>query len=176
VLKVRIKIDSPRVKQPNGGLRDFLCARGFKSTKGRGIILKELERRGEHFNAENLHQSLSQKELRVSKPTIYRTLKLFEKLRLIERFDVKKNCFYYEPLLYRGEHGHLVCEECGKIVDFSIKDFDALRSSISHDKGFTLGYLSIRAFGLCESCLQAMKAPAAIVKGGRRCRGGKDLS
>ena len=145
------------MERPNNSLKDFLCAKGFKSTKGREIILKELETRGEHFNAENLYSGLNQNKQRVSKPTIYRTLKLLEKLRIIERFDIKKNCFYYEPLLRKGEHGHLICEECGKIVDFSIEDFDTVKSAIVKEKDFTLGTLSIRAFGLCESCLKASK-------------------
>ena len=156
---MRIKLHSP-IKEPlNNLLRGVLCAKGFKSTKEREIILNDLETRGEHFNAESLYSSLSQKKQRVSKPTIYRTLKLLEKLRLIERFDIKKNCFYYEPPLHRREHGHLICEECGKIVDFSIGDFGMIKSAIVKEKDFTLGYISVRAFGLCQSCLKAMKTP-----------------
>jgi Fur family ferric uptake transcriptional regulator len=147
------------VKPPNNSLKDFLCAKGLKGTRGRKIILKELETRGDHFNAETLYFGLSQKKQRVSKPTIYRTLKLLEKLHLIERFDIKKNCFYYEPILHRKEHGHLICEECGKIVDFSLEDFDTIESAIVKEKDFTLNYISIRAFGLCESCLKASKTP-----------------
>jgi Fur family ferric uptake transcriptional regulator len=158
---LRIKIYSPIMEGPNNSLKDFLCEKGFKSTKGREIILKELETRGEHFNAESLYSGLSQKKQRVSKPTIYRTLKLLEKLRLIERFDIKKNCFYYEPLLHRREHGHLICEECGKIVDFSIRDFGMIKSAVVKEKDFTLGYISIRAFGLCQSCLKATKTPCS---------------
>ena len=156
---MRLKIQSPNLKSPNNSLQDFLCVKGFKSTRGRKIILKELETRAEHFNAESLYSGLSQKKQRVSRPTIYRTLKLLEKLHLIERFDIKKNCFYYEPVLHGKEHGHLICEECGKIVDFSIEDFDTIESAIVKEKDFTLGYISIRAFGLCQSCLKASKPP-----------------
>lgn len=132
---------------------------GFKSTKEREIILKELETREDHFNAEKLYSVLNRKGTKVSRPTIYRTLKLLERFQFIERFDIKKNCFYYEPLLHRGEHGHLICEECGKIIDFSIGDFDTIKSAIVKEKDFTLGYISIRAFGMCESCLKASKTP-----------------
>ncbi|OGQ13750.1 MAG: hypothetical protein A2026_00155 [Deltaproteobacteria bacterium RBG_19FT_COMBO_46_12] len=156
---MRIKIQNSNVKPPNNSLKDFLCAKGFKGTKGREIILKELETRGDHFNAETLYSGLNQKKQRVSKPTIYRTLKLLEKLRLIERFDIKKNCFYYEPISHRKEHGHLICEECGKIIDFSAGDFGTIKSAIVKEKDFTLNYISIRAFGLCESCLKASKTP-----------------
>ena len=155
---MRIKIHSPGPDCTNNSLKDLLCAKGFKSTRERKIILKELETREEHFNAETLYSGLSQKKQRVSKPTIYRTLKLLEKLRIIERFDIKKNCFYYEPLLHRREHGHLICEECGKIVDFSVRDFDAIESTIVKENDFKLSYISIRAFGLCENCLKPSRA------------------
>jgi len=156
---LRIKIHHSIMQPPDNSLKNFLFAKGFKSTKGRRIILKELETRGDHFNVESLYSGLSQKKQRVSRPTIYRTLKLLEKLHLIERFDIKKNCFYYEPVLHRKEHGHLICEECGKIVDFSVEDFDTIESAIVKEKDFTLSYISIRAFGLCQSCLKAMKTP-----------------
>ncbi len=154
---MRIKIHSPTLDGANNSLKDFLGAKGFKSTRGRRIIFKELETRGEHFNAESLYSGLSEKKQRVSKPTIYRTLKILEKLRIIERFDIKKNCFYYEPLLHRREHGHLICEECGKIVDFSIEDFGTIESTIVKENDFRLNYISIRAFGLCDSCVKASK-------------------
>jgi len=43
------------MERSNNSLRDFLCAKGFKSTKGREIILKELETRGDHFNVDSLY-------------------------------------------------------------------------------------------------------------------------
>jgi Fur family ferric uptake transcriptional regulator len=99
--------------------------------------------------------------LKVSKPTIYRTLKLLERLRLVKRFDVRKNCFYYESVLHKADHGHLICEGCGKIFDFSVGDVDTLKSAIVKKKSFTPGYLSIRVFGLCQSCERARSGQAA---------------
>jgi len=91
--------------------KDLLESKGLKNTRGRKIILRELVDRKNHFNAESLYSSLTQKGTRVSKPTIYRTLKLLERFRLIERFDIKKNCFYYEPISQKKDHGHLICEQ-----------------------------------------------------------------
>lgn len=152
---MRIKFDKSSVDRNHDSLKDVLCAKGFKSTRGREIVLKEVETRGEHFNAETLYSGLRQKKQRVSKPTIYRTLKLLEKLRLVERFDIKKNCFYYEPLVHTEGHGHLICEECGRIIDFAIGDIDTLKSAVFNKGEFTLGSLSIRAFGLCQECQKA---------------------
>ncbi len=137
--------------------KDLRSSKTFKNTRGREIILRELETRRDHFNAEKLYSSLSHKGPRVSRPTIYRTLKLLERFHLIERLDIKKNCFYYEPVLHKGDHGHLICEACGKIIDFSIGNLKTLKSMVVKEKGFRLGDISIRVFGLCEGCQRATK-------------------
>jgi Fe2+ or Zn2+ uptake regulation protein len=60
-------------------------------------------------------------------------------------------------VLHRKEHGHLICEECGKIIDFSTGDLGKIKSAIVKEKDFKLSYISIRAFGLCENCTKALK-------------------
>ena len=137
--------------------KDFLECKGLKNTRGRKIILRELVDRKNHFNAESLYSSLTRKGTRVSRPTIYRTLKLLERFRLIERFDIKKNCFYYEPISQKKDHGHLICEQCGKIIDFSSNGVELLKSEIGRDKDFKLDNISIQAFGVCKSCQKESK-------------------
>jgi Fur family ferric uptake transcriptional regulator len=132
--------------------KGFLESKGLKNTRGRKIILRELEARKNHFNAESLYSSLTRKGTRVSRPTIYRTLKLLERFRLIERFDIKKNCFYYEPISQKKNHGHLICEQCGKIIDFSSNGVELLKSEVGRDKDFKPDNISIQVFGVCKSC------------------------
>ena len=137
--------------------KDFLESKGLKNTRGRKIILRELEARKNHFNAESLYSSLTRKGTRVSRPTIYRTLKLLERFRLIERFDIKKNCFYYEPISQKRDHGHLICEQCGKIMDFLSNGLETLKSEVCQDKDFKLDNISIQVFGVCRDCQRASK-------------------
>jgi Fur family ferric uptake transcriptional regulator len=137
--------------------KDFLESKGLKNTRGRKIILRELEARKNHFNAEDLYSSLTRKGTRVSRPTIYRTLKLLEKYRLIERFDIKKNCFYYEPISQKKNHGHLICEQCGKIMDFLSNGLETLKFEVCKDKDFKLDNISIQVFGVCRDCQRASK-------------------
>jgi Fur family ferric uptake transcriptional regulator len=135
--------------------KDFLGARGFKNTKEREIILKELEARRDHFNAEKLYSVLNRKGTKVSRPTIYRTLKLLEQCHLIERLDIKKNCFYYEPKYKKKDHGHLICEQCGKIIDFSCAGLENLKSEVSKERDFKTDNVSIHVFGICGTCQKA---------------------
>ena len=137
--------------------KDILESKGLKNTRGRKTILREIETRKDHFNAEKLYLSLIRKGTRVSRPTIYRTLKLLERFHLIERFDIKKNCFYYEPIYQEKYHGHLICEQCGKIIDFASESIQDLKSEVFKGKNFKLDNISIQVFGICETCQKASK-------------------
>jgi len=138
-------------------LKYFLGPGGLKNTRERETILKELEVRKDHFSAEELYSVLNRKGAKVSRPTIYRTLKLLEKYHLIERLDIKQNCFYYEPKYQKKDHGHLICEKCGKIIDFPSQSFNTLKSEIGKDKTFKLDNISIQVFGVCMSCQKASR-------------------
>jgi Fur family ferric uptake transcriptional regulator len=151
-------------------LKDVLGSRGLKNTRERKIILKELESRKDHFKAEKLYSSLTRKGTRVSRPTIYRTLKLLEGLHLIERFDIKKNCFYYEPMSHKKDHVHLICQYCGKIVDFPCESLEFLKSEVAKEKAFKLDNISIQVFGMCRNCQKASENGALETDGGQRCR------
>ena len=136
-------------------LRDLLSVKGLKSTREREVILRELEARKDHFNAEKLYFSLLQKGSNVSRPTIYRTLKLLEKLHFVEKLDIKKN-FYYELISQKRDHGHLICDRCGKIIDFSSSSLEILKAEVCN-KDFKLDNISIQVFGLCRDCQRASK-------------------
>jgi Fur family ferric uptake transcriptional regulator len=145
----------------SNSLKDLLSAKGLKSTRERGIILRELEMRKDHFNAEKLYFSLIQKGTNVSRPTIYRTLKLLEKLHFVEKLDIKKNCFYYEPISQKKDHGHLICEQCGKIMDFSSNSFKHLKSEVGKEKDFKMDNISFQAFGICGNCQKELQKSKA---------------
>jgi Fur family ferric uptake transcriptional regulator len=138
-------------------LKDFLGPGGLKNTRERETILRELEARKDHFTAEELYFVLNRKGTKVSRPTIYRTLKLLQKYHLIEKLDIKKNCFYYESILHKKDHGHMICERCGKIIDFPSESFNTLKSEIGKDKNFKLDNISIQVFGVCGNCQKASR-------------------
>jgi len=137
--------------------KDFLGSGGLKNTKERETILKELEVLRDHFNAEKLYSVLNRKGAKVSRPTIYRTLKLLQKYHLIEKLDIKKNCFYYESISQKKDHGHMICDHCGKIIDFSWGSIENLKSEVCKEKDFKPDNISIHVFGICETCQKAFK-------------------
>jgi Fur family ferric uptake transcriptional regulator len=134
-----------------------LSFNGLKHTRKREIIFKELETRKDHFNAERVYSSLRQKGPKVSRPTIYRTLKLLERFHLIEKLDIKKDCYYYDPICQKSDHGHLICEQCGKIIDFSCRSLENLKTELCTAKDFRQDRISIQVFGICRNCQKSSK-------------------
>jgi Fur family ferric uptake transcriptional regulator len=137
--------------------KDLLRSKCLKSTREREIILKELEARKDHFNAEKLYSALNRKGTKVSRPTIYRTLKLLEQFHLIERLDIKKDSFYYESVSHKKDHGHLICEHCGKIIDFASGSLEILKLEVCKQRDFKPDNISIHVFGICEACWKAFE-------------------
>ena len=151
-------------------LKNFLRPGGLKSTKERETILKELEILRDHFNAEKLYSVLNQKGAKVSRPTIYRTLKILQKYHLVEKLDIKKNCFYYESIFQKKDHGHMICNSCGKIVDFSSHGLEILKSEVDKERDFKSDNISIQIFGLCKDCQKSSKNREFRMEGDKRCR------
>lgn len=151
-------------------LKDFLGPGGLKNTRERETILKELEVRKGHFNAEKLYSVLNRKGTKVSRPTIYRTLKLLEKYHLVVRLDIKQNCFYYESIFQKKDHGHMICERCGKIVDFPSRSLEILKTEINKERDFKPANISIQIFGICKHCQKASENGVLETDGGQRCR------
>ena len=151
-------------------LKDFLGPGGLKNTRERETILRELEVRKGHFNAGKLYSVLNRKGTKVSRPTIYRTLKLLEKYHLVVRLDIKQNYFYYESIFQKKDHGHRICERCGKIVDFPSRSLEILKTEINKERDFKPANISIQIFGICKHCQKASENGVLETDGGQRCR------
>jgi Fur family ferric uptake transcriptional regulator len=136
--------------------KNTLASRGLKNTREREMILRELELRKAHFNAEELYDGLRRKGAKVSRPTVYRTLKLLETFHLVKRFNIWENCYYYEFVRYEQDHGHLICEQCGKVFDFSCRSLESLKAEMTKHKDFEMDRICIQVFGLCKNCQKAL--------------------
>lgn len=97
---------------------------GFKLTFPRQIILEMLEKAEHHMSADEIYIALHKKYSQVGLTTVYRTLELLAKLKLINKFDFDDGRFRYElkdDKANHHHHHHLICKRCGKVVDY--KDF-----------------------------------------------------
>ena len=135
-------------------LRDHLARKKLKLTKQREIIL-EAFLESDHISAEDLHREISKRNVHVGLATIYRTLNLLCEIGIGEQRyfgDIKT---VYDNVARKKHHDHLICEKCGKIIEFESPDIERLQEEMAKKHGFTLNRHRLELYGNCsdwENC------------------------
>ena len=73
---------------------------------------------------------------RVSKATIYRTLKHLLEANIVSEVLIDSRQAHYRTIFGREPKGHLVCMETGKIIEFPVKDLEKIADRIAREHGF----------------------------------------
>ena len=140
------------VAEAVSGFEDFLRRRGLKVTRTRLWIAERALQRPGHFSAVDLWRALC--DHRISMTTIYRTLGLLEQAGLVRRCVLAGTSgAVYESYLGKSRHhGHLVCRNCGRVIEFASTGFEDELRGIAGSHGFRLEEIVIQGIGLCREC------------------------
>jgi Fur family ferric uptake transcriptional regulator len=136
----------------------YLTENKLRKTEERYAIFDEIcDFRG-HFDIYMLHQKLNSANFRVSRATLYNTLKMLTEAGLVIRHQLDSKSVQYELRKKAETHMHLVCTQCNRIRD--IKSPISLVTSIyASRRRFTPEYFSLYVYGVCDKCKnKAMKA------------------
>jgi len=148
---------------PNTGIQNSLKERGVRLTRQRRILLDLLDRSGRHLNAETLYQMAIEKDPKLNRVTVYRTLKLLKQGGLIDELDLlhfEGDQHYYESRL-KQEHAHLICLRCGKIEEFFGEPLQSMRQQVESNLGFKIVVARTELGGYCPDCQSQMAQDAA---------------
>ena len=129
----------------------FLRARKLKLTGERRSILAAVFRKASHFDAEALHGQLKEAGADISRATVYRTLDLLVQCGLVRKQSLGATHASYEAA-QDEHHDHLVCIQCGKVLEFFRPDLEKLQESICSERDFQPFHHSLQIFGLCSQC------------------------
>lgn len=133
---------------------EALQQEGYRLTPQRMMILAIIDDSMGHISAEEIHQKVRERYPYVNISTIYRTLTLLKKLRLISETDLGEGYVRYE-LLERGRHHHLVCRRCGESFAFEHELLRPLQVRLLKKYGFAADVDHFAIFGLCRRCRPA---------------------
>ncbi|MFO8008419.1 MAG: Fur family transcriptional regulator [Candidatus Brocadiia bacterium] len=136
-------------------LGGYLRRRGLRDTVQRRAVLREALQADEHFDAEQLYDCLRERGEKVSLATVYRTLSLLAEAGLIrEVLQGNGDRAHYEAIYGHAHHDHMVCVECGRVIEFCAERIEQLQRRICRRHGFQpLDHrMSIR--GICRECRQ----------------------
>ncbi len=131
---------------------EFLRKKGFKITQTRLRIAERALSATGHFSAMDLWDSLGDR--RASIATVYRTLELLEEAGLVRRcvFAGSSGAIYESYLGKRRGHGHLICQSCGRVIEFQSAAIEEELRRIAEAHGFCLQEVVIQGIGLCRDC------------------------
>ena len=130
---------------------ESLRQEGYRLTPQRMMILSIIRDSSGHISAEEIHEKVRQQYPFVNISTIYRTLNLLKRLRLISETDLGDGYVRYE-LLERGRHHHLVCRRCGESFACAHELLRHLQLRLLKKYGFTADVDHFAIFGLCLRC------------------------
>ena len=132
--------------------RDTLHENGMKCTPARLSIFKEVYSSSEHFDADEIYFRLRSEKKRVSRATVYRTLDLLVENGFVSKVNVGQSQVHFENTLAQKHHEHLVCTQCGKIIEFNNKLLEEEQNRICKEYGFLPTKHNLIVFGLCDKC------------------------
>jgi Fur family ferric uptake transcriptional regulator len=114
------------------------------------VLDAALEHKG-HFGADDLFIQLKNLKSKVSRATVYNTLELLAHYDLISRRNFGVNLNMYESNYKRQTHDHLICVDCGKIVEFSDSRLSTIPQEMSDKLGFEMDSYSFNIFARCKN-------------------------
>jgi Fur family transcriptional regulator, ferric uptake regulator len=129
----------------------FLAQKKLRLTAPRRAIIEAVFSTENHFTAEELLASAHRRDKRVSRATVYRTLPLLTESGLVREMDFGGDHKFYDPnYAERPHHNHIICQDCGKIVEFESAQIEQLEKEISQRLGFAVKAHCLQITAACE--------------------------
>jgi Fur family transcriptional regulator, ferric uptake regulator len=150
------------------GIKDSLKKRGVRLTRQRKILLDLIDQSGKHLDAESLYALAHEKDPKLNRVTVYRTLKLLKEGGLVDELDLMHQSgdqHFYETRL-KQEHAHVICLRCGKVEEFFGEPLNKLRRQVESHFGFQILIARTEIGGYCPHCqmLRAQEVHAAAAE------------
>ena len=137
-------------------LKKIVKQKGLKYTEQREIVLSILLHAKEHLTAEEVYNEIKKehRESNIGIATVYRALSFLEEVDLITSITFGTDGKKYESNS-KSHHDHLICTECGKIIEFIDDEIEKRQDKIAKKNKFKITSHSMQLYGTCEVCQEA---------------------
>jgi Fur family ferric uptake transcriptional regulator len=127
-------------------------ARGGRVTTPRRAIVGALLAADGHVTAEQLADAVQRAHPDVHRSTVYRTLDALTELGVVDHVHLG-----HGPAVYHftdQAHHHMVCQDCGRVVELPLSILAPVQRLIARDYGFDLDATHFALAGHCAACRQ----------------------
>lgn len=137
-------------------LKQQLNDKGYRITSQRKAILDVFsQHKGKHLNSEEMFELVREYYPGIGKATVYRTLPLLEKMRLLNKIVLEDGCVRYELNNPKEQvHHHLICMECGAVYEVEEDMLGLQDKQILIENRFSIKNYMVKLYGYCMKCTQ----------------------
>jgi Fur family ferric uptake transcriptional regulator len=128
-----------------------LRAAGKRITPQRRLVLGILGQASKHLDANEIHEQGRRIDSSLSLSTVYRTLGTLKDVRVVRELHLDGEHHHYE-LYDRGDHYHLVCLECGRVLEVDSSPFAQAAAAAGRIHGFRVASAEVELSGFCAEC------------------------
>lgn len=130
----------------------YIKSKGLRKTSQRDTLVDIIFSEDEHFTADELYERVKKNNSSASRATVYRTISLLVEAKLLHEIDLGDDVKTYDPNFNdRPSHNHMICVDCGKVLEFEDDNIDLLNDCLTRRMGFRPVSQSIRIEAACET-------------------------
>lgn len=129
---------------------EFLKEKKYRNTQERYLVLDAVVEQEHHFSADELYLVLRTAQMQVSRATVYSTLDLLTRCNILVKHRFQGDSARFELADKMPNHDHLICTECGHIVEFQADEISTIQDRVAEQNGFKPLKHSLQIFAVCQ--------------------------
>lgn len=132
-----------------------LKEKGYKLTPQRKVVIDIILRDNHrHLNTEEIYEQVKKTYPNIGLATVYRTLIVLDELGIITRMNFDDGCIRYEMNSDEHQHHHLICKNCGRVIEVMEDLLEDLEVTVEQKYRFKIIDHNLKIYGLCEDCMK----------------------
>lgn len=131
---------------------EYLAANNKRYTQERRALLRAVMDLEGHFSQNDLLQKAHKYHDRLNRTTVFRNIPEFEKCNIIRRVQAGDSSWWYEHVPGHKHHDHLLCMQCGRVIEIESPGIEKLQSQICKQYGFVDIKHQLCIQGICAQC------------------------
>ena len=138
--------------EPQSAYVERLRPPGGRRSSKRELIVNVFLRQQGHLSADDLVALMRSEDQRISRATVYRTLRWMVEAGIARKVDFGEGRFRFEHSYRHPRHFHLICKSCNRSYEFLSSDIEGLLEEVAEARRFTAGRSVVQIYGTCEEC------------------------